>query len=292
MRGRRAAALALFAAALAAGSWRDTRSLRPAPIPGVLVADLHVHPFPGDGVLPVWDLQREARRRGLDVIAVSGHNNRTALAVGEALGLIGGDVIVLPAQELTAPGFHLVAVGVRQMIDWHLPVPGAVRAIHAQGGVAIAAHPSPRTWKALDAGALAALDGAEVAHPMARAGSPARDELDRFFTAARAVNPDLAPIGSTDFHVGGPLGLCRTYLLTDERSAAGALGAIRAGRTVARDQDGRLYGAPADVAMIERLGAAVHRAPRTPLTDKLLALVALLALAALALPRRGSIKFP
>ncbi len=40
----------------------------------VLAADFHVHSFPGDGVLPPWDLAVEARRRGLDAIALTNHN--------------------------------------------------------------------------------------------------------------------------------------------------------------------------------------------------------------------------
>ena len=40
----------------------------------VLSADLHVHSFPGDGALPPWALASEARRRGLDIIALTNHN--------------------------------------------------------------------------------------------------------------------------------------------------------------------------------------------------------------------------
>ncbi len=69
----------------------------------MLVADLHVHPFPGDGVLTVWQLQREASRRGLDVIAVAGHNNRVALTLAHALGLVSDVPMILESQELTTP---------------------------------------------------------------------------------------------------------------------------------------------------------------------------------------------
>jgi hypothetical protein len=280
-----AALLVLF---LALGSWVDRNVAEAGRPRGILAADLHVHPFPGDGTLTIAQLHREAQRRGLDVIAVSGHNNRVALDLARAAGGLAGDVIVLESQELTAPEFHMIAVGVHEMIDWRLSVPEAVRAIHAQGGVAIAAHPAPLTWKPLDDASLRALDGVEVAHPMTATFPSSRGELDQFFERVRAVNPDVAPIGSTDFHATAPLGLCRTYLLTDDRSAAGAVEAIRRGRTVAADQEGHLFGAPEHVAVVEEHLAGLGR-PSVPLLHRLVALAALLSLAVVcAVPQHGS----
>ena len=41
----------------------------------ILAGDFHVHSFPGDGSLPPWEIAREARRRGLDVVALTNHNS-------------------------------------------------------------------------------------------------------------------------------------------------------------------------------------------------------------------------
>jgi hypothetical protein len=273
-----------FALLVLVGSWldRDVRGLAAAT--GVLVADLHVHPFPGDGTLPVSQLQREARRRGIDVIAVAGHNNRVALGLAHALGLASDEAIVLESQELTAPDFHMIAVGVRKMIDSRLSVTEAVEAIHAQGGLAIAAHPVPLTWKPQDEESLRGLDGVEVAHPMTATFPSARRQLDEFFERVRAVNPEVAPIGSTDFHATAPLGLCRTYLITGDRSAAGAVEAIRRGRTVAADADGRLFGTAEHVAVVEeRLATGRMAGKSVSLLDKLVGLGALLSLAILVM---------
>ena len=271
----------LFVLLVLAGTVRD-RSRDPRERTGVLVADLHVHPFPGDGALTVWQLQREASRRGLDVIAVAGHNNRFALTLARALGLVSDVPMILESQELTSPDFHMIAVGVTRMIDWRDSVPDAVAAIHAQGGVAIAAHPVSFAWKPRDLESLRALDGVEVAHPMAARTGSSRRELDAFFAAARAAKPTVAPIGSTDFHGAAPLGLCRTYLLSTDRSTIGALEAIRQGRTVAEDQYGRFYGSADDIATV-RASLAEQPAPR-PVSrlDKLIALAALLTLALIA----------
>lgn len=270
---------AVFAALVLAGTIRDRAARPDVSPPGVLTADLHVHPFPGDGVLTIGQLQGEAMRRGLDVIAVAGHNNRVALEIAYAVGTPSESPMILQAQELTTPDFHIIAVGVRTMIDWRLTVPEAVRAIHVQGGAAIAAHPVRFAWKPEDHASLSSLDGVEVAHPMARRTGSSRREIDAFFAGVQSVNPDVAPIGSTDFHASGPLGLCRTYLLTSDRSVEGAIEAIRRGRTVAQDQFGRLLGRPEAVAEVERWLAASPAPAAVPRVDRLLALAALAALA-------------
>lgn len=246
------AGLLLFVVCVAAGAWLDRRIGPPAVATGVLAADLHVHPFPGDGALTPGALRREAGRRGLDVIAVTAHNNRLALDLD--LGEAGGTAapIVLPGQEVTAPTFHLIAVGIDSLVDWRLPVEDVIDAVHAQGGVAIAAHPVPLSWRETARGALAGLDGVEVAHPLTVGAPQAQDELRAFFSRVRDVNPSVAPIGSSDFHVAGPIGLVRTYVLTADRTPRGVLDAVRAGRTVARAPDGELFGAPEHVAAVRR----------------------------------------
>ncbi len=272
---------AAFVVLLLAGTIRDRAGEAGVRSPGVLAADLHVHPFPGDGVLTVRQLQREATRRGLDVIAIAGHNNRVALALARWFGPFSGGPLVLESQELTTPDFHIIAVGVRTIIDWRHSVPEAVQAIHAQGGVAIAAHPVRLAWKPADEASLTSVDGVEVAHPIAQRTGSSRREIDDFFARVRAVNPDVAPIGSTDFHAAAPLGLCRTYLLTSDRSAEGAIEAIRQGRTVAQDQFGRLVGRPELVVEVERWRAASAPVTAVPALDRLIALGALIVLALL-----------
>jgi hypothetical protein len=178
----------------------------------------------------------------------------------------------------------MVAIGIEQMIDWRLPAREAIAAIHALGGVAIAAHPFPLSWREDDDEALRLLDGAELAHPSRLLHSPARAAFQAFFRRVQRLNPDVAPIGSTDFHMVAPLGLCRTYLLAEDRSAAGALQAIRRGRTVAREPTGRLFGAAGDVAAVEKHLTAVPAAAAAPVSSfsRVVALGALLSLAMLS----------
>ncbi len=260
----RIAALALVLGGALAGSAADTWHVsEPARAGGyyVIAADFHVHAFPGDGALPRWELAREASRRGLHAIVVSNHNQTLASRIHPGwLFPVGTLPLVIPSQEVTTPGFHLVAAGVRETIDWRKSELEIVRDIHAQGGVVIAGHPAGPLWQGSDA-LIAALDGAEVAHPLTESRDGARQALTAFFTRARAVNPGIAPIGSSDFHMVAPLGVCRTYVFAESVSVESVLDAIRAGRTVAQDPDGVLYGNPELTALLDQAGRTALTAP-------------------------------
>ncbi len=287
-------------AGAAIGSLIDTeRAAAPVTAGGyrVIAADFHVHAFPGDGALPPWELAREASRRGLHAIVVSNHNQTFAARFGGAALQSGGAALqgggaalqgprlplVIPAQEITTPRFHLIAAGIRETIDWRLPEDELVRAIHAQGGVVIAAHPVEGSWRGSDA-LLAAVDGIEVAHPLTDSLETGRAELDAFYARGRRLNPDAAPIGSSDFHMVAPLGACRTYVFAASVTTEGVLDAIRAGRTVAADRRGVLYGDPGLTRIVEQSGAA-HQPPASRGVVLLSAAMVLMGLLALVILR-------
>lgn len=219
----------------------------------VLAADFHVHSLPGDGVLPPWDLAVEARRRRLDAIALTNHNSLHSWRLAEWLSPLtsrAGGAILIPGEELTAVGYHLAVVGVTAPVEWRQPAAAAAAAVHARGGVAIAAHPGGKTWPSLDDAAIQVLDGVEAVHPMMHLTDRARRELAAFYEHAQRVHPGIAAIGSTDYHHLAPIGLGRTYLLAKAATEAGILDAIRAGRTVACDGNGEAYGPPDLVTMV------------------------------------------
>lgn len=208
----------------------------------VLTADLHVHSFPGDGGLLPWDIAGEARRRGLDVIALTNHNSMWSWRLMQRVAPDATGVIVLPGMELTSAGYHMTAVGLHTPVSWRQLPAAAAAAIHAQGGVAIAAHPlEPRPSRWEDA-AIDALDGFEAASSNGTLAAMAP-----FTRRAVVRRPSIAPVGASDFHYFAPLGVCRTFVFATERSAAGVLDAIRSGRTVACDGRGEVYG-PAELA--------------------------------------------
>ena len=277
----RATALALVVGALYVGTLADREQLaRRRPGDTVLAGDFHVHAFPIDGTLPRWEIQREAARRGLDVVGITTHNQTIAGRLAE--GLDGGDVITLPGQEITTPHFHIVAVGITTTIDWRLPVEEAIAEIHRQGGVAIAAHPVRDSWRVAGEQGLRALDGFEAAHGITSFVPTGQTELDEFYRRAKAVNQDIALIGSSDSHFFSDMGLYRTYVIVKERSAQGVMDAIRSGRTVAADANGNLIGDPALVEEVWRFFAAnPHPANLLGLTQRLAINALLLGLAGL-----------
>jgi hypothetical protein len=218
----------------------------------VLSGDFHVHAFPGDGALTPWMLRDEAARAGLDVIAVTNHNQTLTGRLAEWVSRGGDGPLMLAGQEVTNADYHMVAAGLDRAVNADQPAAGAISDVHAQGGVAIAAHPSRRFRGYNEEAAVAALDGAEASHSFMHFDDAFRSDLTAFFARAEGINTDIAAIGSSDFHGMPPvMGLSRTYVFVRERTKAGVLDAIRSGRTLAVDRDGRLEGDP---QLIQLLG--------------------------------------
>jgi hypothetical protein len=262
MKRLRLASAILLVAGLVLGAFGSSEVRVPPLVDGyrVLAGDFHVHGFLGDGGLMPWDLAREARRRRLDVIALTNHNQMLAANRTASWFPIPG-LMILPSQELTAPRYHLAAVGIARAVDWRGSIPAAAAAIHAQGGVAIGSHPAGDLAPAFDDAALAALDGVETAHPTMHLHEDERRDIAGVYARARIAKPGIAAIGSSDFHFNGSIGLCRTYLFARAVTPEAVLDAIRGGRTVACDQDGVVYGEPALAAKVEadcRLNAALR----------------------------------
>ena len=216
----------------------------------LLAADFHVHAFTGDGSLSPWSLRREAARRGIDVFAITNHNQTFAARFARWVSQMSSGPLILVGQEITASSYELIAVGIEDTIDPSQSSTSAVLAVQAQGGVAIAPHPVRAFWDSFDDQALAILDGVEAAHPLVHIGD-LRQEIETFHRRVRALNHGIAAIGSSDFHASPELGACRTYLLAREFSAPGVIEAVREGRTVAVDRDGNIVGDPTVARIVE-----------------------------------------
>jgi len=247
----RTAAAVVLAAGIAAATAAD-RVPDPRPLTRggylVLQADLHVHAFLGDGTLWPWDVAREARRRGLDAIAITNHNQTLAARLGRRLAPYLGGALVAVGEEITAPRYHLIAVGIERTVEWEEDPQRAIEEVHARGGAAIAAHPFRPMSAAYGPGALRALDGAEVCHPFAYSEGPG--ELRAFFRRFKAERPRASAIGSSDWHAFRSLGVCRTFVFATAKTERALVEAIGAGRTVAFDVGGAPHGDPALIALL------------------------------------------
>ena len=283
MSGARILAVCGLAAGLALGTLTDTVPTRdPITIEGyqILSGDFHVHAFVGDGGIPPWMLQRHAAHVGLDVIAITNHNQTLAGRLGRAAAQPSTGPLVLVGEEITGRDYHLIGVGIERPVNWDQPARGAIADVHAQGGVAIAAHPM-HGFDGYDPVALADLDGVEVAHRDSLSSTMALQFVE-FYQRTLARNQEVAAIGSSDFHTSGPMGLCRTYLFVRERSEAGVIQAIRDGRTVGRCESGRLRGRPELVRLLEPYRDALAP-PDESLAQTLALLLVWLSLVALAI---------
>ena len=224
----------------------------------VLTADFHVHAVPGDGALTPARLGEQAARYGIDVIAVTNHNQVHAARLMRWSDRSGPEPMVILGAEITNPNYHLIAVGISRFVNWDQPAARAIDDVHAQGGVAIAAHPTHDYSRGWDDEAVARLDGVEAAHPALGEGVEIERQFAEFVDRARLLKPGIAPIGSSDFHAHDRIGRCRTHVFVRERSVAGVLEAIRAGRTVAEAPDGRLVGDPQLMMIVDTKRAAEH----------------------------------
>ena len=249
----RPVAAALVAAGLVAGATLPDVGAPPTRRGSwiVIEADFHVHSFTADGAQSPLGLMLQARRHGLHAFAMTNHSRLFASRFGRWLShAVGGPTIVL-GEEITAPDYHLVGLGLSRRVRWRQPAAAAIDSIHAQGGLAIAAHPTERSWRDRAPATLARLDGAEVMQSVGLESRRAGMELRDFRRALLAARPGAAAVASSDHHWLDDLGVCRTYVFVRANTEREILEAVRAGRTVARDVDGRLVGEPALVAVLE-----------------------------------------
>lgn len=280
-------AVVLLAAGLGLGTLTDDVPSHPrVAVDGyeVLSGDFHVHAFIGDGGIAPWMFQRQAARVGLDAVAITNHNQTFAARLGRWAARDSSGPLMLVGEEITGRDFHLIAVGIEQPVNWDQPARDAIADVHRQGGIAIAAHPLPG-FQGYDEDALAALDGLEAAYSVSTNRRLAR-AFDEFYHRTLVRNPDVAVIGSTDFHTDGPLGACRTYVLVKERSPAGVLEAVRGGRTAGYCESNppgrsRLHGRPEIVRLLEPHRAALAP-PRETIAQRLAVVMVWCSLLALA----------
>jgi predicted metal-dependent phosphoesterase TrpH len=80
-------------------------------------------------------------------------------------------ILCFPGQEVSSPGRHLLAINVQTYINPDLPLIKQVEEIHAQGGIAIAAHPNFKDYYYTDLKNTNDLKTAIASHKCSRATS-------------------------------------------------------------------------------------------------------------------------
>ncbi|HRQ25006.1 MAG TPA: PHP domain-containing protein [Anaerolineales bacterium] len=105
------------------------------------LADLHLHTIhSSDGTASVTAVLRRAKEIGLDVIAITDHDEiRGSL---EAMGLASHHgVEVIPGSEITTAEGDLLALNITEIVPAGLPLIETILKVRELGGVCIAPHP-------------------------------------------------------------------------------------------------------------------------------------------------------
>lgn len=204
------------------------------------LADLHLHTiYSYDGTASVPDVLRRAREIGLDVIAVTDHDEiKGALEAASLAHLYGVEVI--PGIEITTAEGDLLALFVTDIVPKGLPLIETILRVRALGGVCIVPHPGAKGMgmKSLSvASILKALRNPDVAETLIAIEAYNATALDRVsISTARLLTSrtGLTSVGNSDAHVADAIGLGATEFAGT--SAADLLSAVRSGETGIRRQ--------------------------------------------------------
>ena len=197
------------------------------------LADLHMHTiYSYDGTASVPAVLTRARQIGLDVIAITDHDEITgslkALELAPRYG-----VEVIPGSEVTTSEGDLLALNITQKIDRGLPLTETILKVGELGGFCIAPHPMAGGFgmKSLNAySILKALRNPQVARTLIAIESYNATTLDRLsnqYARILAERLDIAQTGSSDAHVVEAIGLGATEF--DGHAAQDLINALHMG---------------------------------------------------------------
>lgn len=201
------------------------------------MADLHVHTRHSDGEDSPSEVVEQARLRGIRVIAITDHDciDGALIAAAHAAALPGVEVIV--GEEVSTADGHVLGLFLKAWVPPAMSAVETVRAIHEQGGLAVAAHPYWRTKSRVHG-----RPPHGVGNLVARAGFDAVEILNGGFTPSMIYanllagwaneHVRLAETGGSDAHVKQAIGSAGT---TFEGSTSSDLRhCLEAGRTTAK----------------------------------------------------------
>ena len=101
--------------------------------------DPHIHSvYSPDARSYPKDILKQAKRIGLDAIAISDHDEIKGSRVTRSLA---EDIIVVPSIEISSEKGHILGLGVDEIIPKGLSATETVDLIHDAGGLAIVPHP-------------------------------------------------------------------------------------------------------------------------------------------------------
>lgn len=200
-------------------------------------ADLHVHTRFSDGEDSPEEMLAWAARIGLNVLAITDHDEIRGGQIAADLARRRGEgPEVIVGAEISSRDGHILALDIAQLVPAGLTAAETVAAIHAQDGIAIAAHPfwrdDGRRAPRYSVGNLIESVPFDAVEVMNGGFTPSMISANQ--RAAAAAAGRLVAVGGSDAHVKHALGWAHTRF--DGRTAADlraavAAGQVRAGRS-------------------------------------------------------------
>lgn len=200
------------------------------PRPGTIAFDGHVHSGRShDGGESYESLILAAVERGLDAIAITDHNELDYPGISRALeslrasGRVPEDFLVVPGSEISSRDGHILAYFITSRVEPGMSAMETIRAIHAQGGLAVAAHPAQRGGVGIETAARLPFDGVEVRNGATLFPLDLMRELDQ----AERDWGDRFRLASSDSHGAEGVGMFYTRVAVDEVSLEGLKEGLR-----------------------------------------------------------------
>ncbi len=204
------------------------------------IADLHIHTHHSDGQDGPAEVLAWAHRIGLDVIAITDHDQIDgALIAAEIARHEKGSPEVIVGEEVSSLDGHILALFIDRLIPPDQSAEATVAAIHEQGGLAVAAHPYWRSSSSDHRGRIYGL-GDRIAD----LDLDAIEVLNGGFTPSMiganrragwvAEALGRTPVGGSDAHVKHALGWAHTRFAgttASDLKRSIAAGSTQAGRS-------------------------------------------------------------
>ena len=192
-----------------------------------LKIDMHIHScYSKDGFEQIKDIIAEAKRKGLDGIALTDHNTQEGIYEAKKEG-DRQEIVVISGIEIKTENGDVLAYGITKTIKKGMSVKKTIDAIHKAGGLAVAAHPYPepshrtKMHKFLDL----RFDAIETAN--------ARSIFMNKKAKKMAQKLNIAQTGGSDAHSLKEIGNAYTEINAPEKNEKSILDAIRLGNTTA-----------------------------------------------------------
>jgi predicted metal-dependent phosphoesterase TrpH len=180
------------------------------------LADLHMHTiYSYDGTASVPAVLKRARQLGLDIIAITDHDEIRGALIAEQLATQ-YNIQVIPGVEITTADGDLLALSIHKIIPAGLSLRETILRVGEQGGFCIAPHPMAggMSMKSLSAFSIrCALRSDDTARILIGVETYNATTLDREGNVAARILAERSGVsqtGSSDAHVLDAIGLGAT----------------------------------------------------------------------------------